>query len=113
MCARGCVPKNIKKRMFKVDNVKYVSVILYFIQIIDMYSDGIFCFQLNGYYDEAKNGEPKIVGNIDKETRDIFYWLWIFALTFTVMPYLFNFISSVRIISAIAVDDSISEFTKA
>eukprot|EP01084_Bolivina_argentea_P195856 335885_1 len=91
-----------------VDDQYYMAIILYFIQLFDVYSDGIFVAELYGYYVFAAVQQ----NDVQNTTSKTFYTLFILAMISTLMPYLINFISSIHIVAKITNDANINEFTK-
>ena len=103
------VMKRNKKKQSKmaVDDQKYLSVIMYALQIIDMMTDLAFALQCRMYwlYGEAthlvRNGQ-----------EDAFRWLYHLALLFVSVPYLMNIASTIRITRQIEKSPSISSYSK-
>ena len=90
-----------------VDDQKYMSVIGFLVQIVDVFSDFIFAFQCKAYRDH--------LGDIGFEVAvqpEVFEWLYFLALVFVVGPYFLNLISSVNITRKIVADESMSEHSK-
>eukprot|EP01084_Bolivina_argentea_P161271 280772_1 len=101
------MPNAITSKLLLTDNTNYIGVILYFIQIFDMYSDGIFTIQLYQYYMFSISNN-----DINNETTNIFYTLFLSTMMFILIPYALNFGSSIRIISEITNSSVINEYTK-
>merc|ERR1712012_859346 len=79
ICFMKKMPNFIKSRVFVVDDVNYLAIILYFFQITDMYSDGLFTFQLNQYY-VAADRHKVVAGAVedrDDGTKATLYILFV------------------------------------
>ena len=109
LTAFSVMKKREKKQSGKmaVDDQKYMSIIGFLVQMVDVLSDLIFAFQCKAYRDH--------LGDIDYEVAVepvVFEWLYFLALIFVVGPYFLNLVSSVNITRKIAADDSMSEHSK-
>ena len=109
LTACAVMKKRDKKQSGKmsVDDQKYMNVIVYLVQMVDVLSDLIFAFQCKAYRDH--------LGDVDYEVAVepvVFEWLYFLALIFVVGPYFLNLVSSVNITRKIAADDSITEHSK-
>merc|ERR1719334_1878515 len=103
------VMKRNKKKASKmaVDDQKYLSVIMYLLQIIDMMTDLAFALQCRAYW--LYGDTTYLVKDRQEET---FKWLYHLALAFVAGPYLMNIGSTVRITRQIESSPSISSYSK-
>ena len=103
------VMKRNKKKQSKmaVDDQKHLSVVLYFMQIIDILTDLAFALQCRMYW---LYGESTHL--VDDGQEETFKWLYHLALTFVVGPYLMNIGSSISITRQIESSSSISSYSK-
>ena len=90
-----------------IDDQKYMSVIGFLLQIVDILSDLCFALQCRAYRDHL--GEIEFEVTVEPV---VFEWLYYFALIFTIGPYILNLISSVNITRKMASDQSLSEHSK-
>eukprot|EP01083_Nonionella_stella_P238460 835616_1 len=91
-----------------VDNQQYLPIFLYFVQLFDLYSDAIFALQLYQYYSFAQFSKY----NVSPQDVSTFFMLFVLSMSFTVLPYIANFASSVSIIASIVNNPIISDYTK-
>eukprot|EP01083_Nonionella_stella_P185918 679358_1 len=98
----------LKDKLISVDTVKYVTVALYFLQIFDFYSDVMFTIELHSYHLWATNTDY----DVTSDEQNTFFFLFIFGLTFTILPFCANFVSSIRIVHAISSDALVSNYSK-
>eukprot|EP01084_Bolivina_argentea_P228394 385737_1 len=103
------VNKASQNKIKNVDDQRYVSVLLFFVQLVDMYSDALFTTQLYGYY---IFGVSSYDNYIDRDTTNTFQKLFICSLSFILVPYILNFVSSITIVSRIQNDLLVNEHTK-
>ena len=99
--------KQKKESKMAVDDQKYLSVIMYLLQIIDMMTDLAFALQCRVYWLYGENTHL-----VADEQEDAFRWLYHLALTFIVGPYLMNIGSSVNITRQIDKNPVISSYSK-
>merc|ERR1712003_386147 len=93
-----------KKQKYAVEGQKYLYVLTFVAQIIDLFSDILFTVQMRKYYEYSL---------IDNEVNEeIFKYLFLFALAFVVSPYFMNILSSIRAVQTITADKTISAFSK-
>jgi len=97
--------KESESRMM-VDDQDLISVLLYVLQIVDIFSDLVFALQCRVYWEYALTDDD------DQVEPDDFMWLWRFALLFVLIPYGGNLLSSIKMTHAIAQDDHISSHSK-
>merc|ERR1719295_430770 len=90
-----------------VDDQKYLSVIMYLLQIIDMMTDLAFALQCRVYW---LYGETTYL--VEDGQEETFKWLYHLALAFVAGPYLMNIGSTVRITRQIESSPSISSYSK-
>ena len=91
---------------FTIEGQKYLDVLLFHAQIIDVISDICFCVQLREYYDYGKTQE-----GVDAKDTIILLVLWIVSLVFVSVPYFSNIWSSVLILRSINEAHTTSDFT--
>ena len=96
-----------KEGKMAVDDQKYLSVIMYLLQIIDMMTDLAFALQCRVYW---LYGETTYL--VEDGQEETFKWLYHLALAFVAGPYLMNIGSTVRITRQIESSPSISSYSK-
>ena len=92
---------------FVVDDQHIGALLIYFMQIIDLYSDLILSIQFRLYYLWSVTDDQ-----FPDEIVSIFNLLFILSMAFVVVPYFGNIISSMNVIQQIANDKVMSGFTK-
>eukprot|EP01084_Bolivina_argentea_P299383 516057_1 len=92
--------KCIKHDHIQIDDQRYLNVFEYFMQLFDLYTDFKFAYQLYEYYSYSKFANT----DIPQLNTNTFYILFILSMTFTIIPYMCNFASSVRIVASISND---------
>eukprot|EP01083_Nonionella_stella_P316992 1152286_1 len=88
---------NKHKESFRVDDQKYAPVILYCVQVVDLYSDVVLSVQLYEYHLHSSNA---------------LYVLFVASIIFILLPYIANFCSSIHIVMNITHNPLIHPFTK-
>ena len=89
---------------YAVQGQKYLYVLTFVAQIIDLFSDILFTVQMRKYFEYGLNDE--------EVNEKIFKNLYSFSFAFVVAPYLMNILSSIRAVQNITADNTISAFSK-
>lgn len=100
ICRRHC-------NVYTVDDQQIGSVLIFFMQLVDLYSDIILFIQYKLYHNCSK-GDDQFPDNISNQLN----WLFILSLGFVAVPYFGNLASSMGVIQSIANDKVMSGFTK-
>merc|ERR1719295_1318680 len=91
----------------EVDDQKYISALMYMIQIVDVFSDFAFAFQCRSYWQHLEGLDYEV--GVEPE---VFRDLYTFALLFVAVPYVMNLISSIDITRRIVDNESMTEHSK-
>merc|ERR1719295_858364 len=91
----------------EVDDQKYISALMYMVQMVDVFSDFAFAFQCRSYWQYLESLDYE-VGVEPKVFKNLYQW----ALLFVVCPYIMNLISSINITRKIVDNESMTEHSK-